>query len=46
MRSAASFTRDITNIGHWGTDDLEVVLRKPADFEKAKSLIERTYQED
>jgi predicted transport protein len=40
------FTRDVTNIGHWGTGDLEVVLREPADFEKAKSLIERTYQEN
>lgn len=40
------FTRNVTNIGHWGTGDLEVVLRKPADFEKAKSLIERAYQEN
>lgn len=40
------FTRDVTNIGHWGTGDLEMVLRKPADFERAKSLIERAYQEN
>ncbi len=40
------FTRDVTNIGHWGTGDLEVVLRKSADFERAKSLIERSYQEN
>lgn len=40
------FTRDVSNIGHWGTGDLEVVLRKPADFEKAKTLIERAYQEN
>ena len=40
------FSRDVTSIGHWGTGDLEVVLRKPADFEKAKSLIERAYQEN
>ncbi len=40
------FTRDVTNIGHWGTGDLEVVLRKPADFEKVKPLIERAYQEN
>ena len=40
------FTRDVTNIGHWGTGDLEVVLRKPGDFEKAKMLIERAYQEN
>ncbi|PKO71561.1 MAG: DUF91 domain-containing protein [Betaproteobacteria bacterium HGW-Betaproteobacteria-14] len=40
------FLRDVTHIGHWGTGDLEVVLRKPADFEKAKSLVERAYQEN
>jgi predicted transport protein len=40
------FTRDVSNIGHWGTGDLEVVLRTPADFVKAKSLIERAYQEN
>lgn len=40
------FTRDVSNIGHWGTGDLEVVLRTSADFEKAKTLIERAYQEN
>lgn len=41
-----SFTRDVSKIGHWGTGDLEVTLRTPADFEKAKALIERAYQEN
>ena len=41
-----SYTRDVTEVGHWGTGDLEVVLRKPGDFEKAKGLIERAYQEN
>lgn len=40
------FTRDVSKIGHWGTGDLEVVLRTPADFDKAKVLIERAYQEN
>ena len=40
------FSRDVSNIGHWGTGDLEVVLRSPADFIKAKALIERAYQEN
>ena len=40
------FTRDVTKIGHWGTGDLEVVLRTPADLERAKTLIERAYQEN
>jgi predicted transport protein len=40
------FARDVTNIGHWGTGDLEVVLRKLGDFEKVKPLIDRAYQEN
>lgn len=40
------FTRDVRKIGHWGTGDLEVVLRSNADLEKAKSLLERCYQEN
>ena len=40
------FTRDVREVGHWGTGDLEVVLRIPADFIKAKALIERAYMEN
>lgn len=40
------FTRDVRAVGHWGTGDLEVVLRIPADFIKAKALIEQAYQEN
>ncbi len=40
------FSRDVRSIGHWGTGDLEVVVRTPADFEKARPLIERSYQEN
>lgn len=40
------FSRDVSRIGHWGTGDLELTLRSPADFEKAKALIERAYQEN
>lgn len=42
----SGFSRNVMNIGHWGTGDLELCLRKPADFEKAKPLIERAYQEN
>jgi len=40
------FSRDVRSIGHWGTGDLEVVIRTVADFEKACPLIERSYQEN
>ena len=40
------FSRDVHAIGHWGTGDLELLIRTPADFEKAQPLIERSYQEN
>jgi predicted transport protein len=40
------FTRDVRSIGHWGTGDLEVMVRNTEDFEKARLLIERSYQEN
>ena len=39
------FSRDTRNIGTWGTGDLELTLRSSADFEKAKPLLDRSYQE-
>jgi predicted transport protein len=41
----AGFSRDVRNIGTWGTGDLELCLRTLADFERAKPLIERSYGE-
>lgn len=40
------FSRDVRTIGHWGTGDLELSLRTLADLERAKQLIERSYQEN
>lgn len=37
------FTRDVRNIGHFGTGDLEVVITDLETFEKAKPLMERSY---
>ena len=39
------FTRDMRNIGHYGTGDLEVSIKTDEDFQKAKPLIERAYNE-
>lgn len=41
----SGFTRDMRGVGHYGTGDLQVVIKNAADFEKAKPLIERTYNE-
>lgn len=42
----AGFTRDLRGIGHWGTGDLEVVIRTVADCDKAFALIDRCYEEN
>ena len=39
------FTRDVRKIGHYGTGDLEVVMRTPTDFAKAHPLFQRAYDE-
>ena len=33
------FTRDVSEIGHYGTGDLEIVLTSAADFEEAKPVV-------
>jgi predicted transport protein len=39
------FTRDVTDIGHYGTGDLEITLATSDDLERAKPLIQRSYDE-
>ena len=39
-----NFTRDMRKIGHFGTGDLEVRISNDDDFEKAKLLIEKSYE--
>ncbi|MDI8799874.1 BcsE family c-di-GMP-binding protein, partial [Salmonella enterica subsp. enterica serovar Montevideo] len=39
------FSRDVTNIGHWGTGDVELIVRNEHDLDKAKLLIEKAWQE-
>lgn len=38
------FTRDVREIGHFGTGDLEIRIADHADLEKAKSLIVASYE--
>jgi predicted transport protein len=37
------FTRDVSNIGHYGTGDLEVTISNDEDIERAKRLINMAY---
>lgn len=39
------FTSDMRNKGHHGTGDLQVTVKNAIDFEKAKPLLERAYNE-
>ncbi len=38
------FTRDVRNIGHFGTGDLEITIRNEEDLEKAEPLIFESYE--
>lgn len=38
--------RDVRNIGHFGTGDLEITVKSAEDFEKFKKLLDRAYNEN
>ena len=40
------FIEDYSKKGHWGTGDLRVTIKTPEDFENAKPLIDRAYNEN
>lgn len=42
----SGFTENVRNKGHWGTGDLEIHIKSIDDFEKAKLLIDRAYNEN
>lgn len=40
------FMRDMRGVGHFGTGDLEVIIKSVEDFEKVKPLFDRAYNEN
>ena len=44
VRLEPGYSRDVSNIGHFGTGDLELTIRSMADLEKAKPLIIQSYE--
>ena len=38
------FSRDVSQIGHHGTGDLEIIISSGEDFEKAKPYIQKSYE--
>lgn len=45
VKLESGFTRDMRSIGHYGTGDLQIIIKNTSDFEKAKPLLERAYSE-
>lgn len=41
-----NFTRDVTDIGHWGTGNIELNLRHESELEKTFNLILKSYQKN
>lgn len=44
VRLEPGFTRDVSNIGIYGTGDVEISLRSREDLEKAKVLLQQSYE--
>ena len=40
------FSSVVTNIGHWGCGAVELYLQSSVDFEKARPLIDRAFDEN
>lgn len=38
------FTRDVTDIGHYGTGDLEITLKAPEDLDRAQPFLLESYE--
>lgn len=44
LMSEPGFIRDVTNVGHYGTGNIELTLRNEEDFEKAKPYIIESFE--
>ena len=45
LRDPEHLARDVTNVGHWGTGDVEVNLENEEQLEKVFDLIKQSYQQ-
>ena len=44
VKLVEGFCRDVTNIGHWGTGDVELTIKNEEDFINSKEHIFKAYQ--
>jgi predicted transport protein len=45
VKGPAGISRDVSDVGHYGTGDLAITLKVPADFEAAKPFLKQAYEE-
>jgi predicted transport protein len=43
IKSPLSFARDVSNVGHWGTGDLELRITSRSELDQATELIKRSF---
>jgi len=44
LEKGKGFLRDVRKIGHFGTGDLQITIKSPDDFERAKPYIVKSYE--
>ena len=38
--------RDVSNIGHWGCGDLQIIIKSQKEIELTKKLLQEAYEEN
>lgn len=46
VESPPEYVRDVSNIGHWGVGDVELAIDSVQRFQRAKGLIQKSFQEN
>jgi predicted transport protein len=46
LESPSEYVRDVSNIGHWGVGDVEVTIDSLERFQRAKVLIQKSFEEN
>jgi len=46
LESPPEYVRDVSNIGHWGVGDVELAIDSIQRFQSAKSLIQKSFEEN
>lgn len=44
VQTPPSFARDVSNVGHWGSGDLELRISRRSDLDQAMELIKRSFE--